>query len=50
MDKIDIDDIEVDPNYRNEEVEKRIQEERQKYFNENGRWPEEDGISIGVVI
>lgn len=50
MDQVKNDDIVIDPNYKNEEIEKRIQRERQKYFDENGRWPEEDGIEIDVVI
>ncbi len=50
LEKITIDDIEVDPNYKNEEVERREQEAREKYFQVNGRWPEEDGIVIDVLI
>jgi hypothetical protein len=48
--KIDINDIVVDPNYKNEEIEKRIEKERQKYFDKHGRWLEEDSISIDVLI
>ena len=50
MEKVTIDDIKVDPNYKNEEVERREQEAREKYFQVNGRWPEEDNIIIKIVI
>lgn len=50
LEKVTIDDIEVDPNYKNEEVERREREAREKYFQVNGRWPEEDNIIIKIVI
>lgn len=53
--KYDADDIGIGyDNYPKFHPEARLEEAREKvrkdYFAEHGRWPEEDGIEIYVVI